>query len=255
MRSNPVLKALLNTRGSNAKLGPDVYSWSLPPGTTCPGKSKVCREICYARALAKRRPGVATAWNTCLRLSERSDFSDLLSEALIALRHREMTRNPGCRWVILRLHVSGDFYSPIYMQAWMKALGYVNVGDPVVPIIPWTYTRIWRVPWLSTAMQICSSFIRTTWPRWLWCSSDPDTGAPPPWVNEARMIPYPSDQPRAEWKRVNSQNPSTCPHLSAQLRGDSSAPTCQECGRCWNPAHTAPRRLGIGRLIQFPQHR
>jgi len=248
MRTNPVLKALLNSRGQNSKLGPVVYSWSLPPGVTCPGQSEICRRICYAKNICGRYPEVDPAWRKNLKLSERPDFPKLLALALEQLQERESNRS---KRVLLRIHVGGDFYSPAYLQAWTQAIVYANC-DESVPVIPWAYTRIWRVPWLVSSLQ-------SPWPAWLWCSNDPSTETVCQWVNEAKMIPYPRDSHKrdamTQWKRRLVADRRTCPHLAEKFHVNPEPPTCQQCGRCWDPEKIRPQKLGRGRVILFPQHR
>lgn len=259
MQSNPVLRSLLSTRGRNRKLGRAVYSWSIPPVETCPGRTGLCQSICYARKMASRFTHIRKAWRANLNLSERPDFSDLLTSALISIRQIEQKRQGGVESIPLRIHVSGDFYSPEYIHSWMKALHQANLSNAGPVIRPWGYTRIWRVPWLATAVHVYSMYLRTFWPGWLWCSSDLETGPPPKWAPEARMIPRPAPATREElwkWRLRMVQDRCICPVIDSQLTRRQQTTTCQECGRCWDATRCpSPRHSrGRGQVIVFPQH-
>ena len=118
----------------NSKLGtlPNV---SLLPIETCP-LNKYCRDACYAVKFTKVYPSVKKAWsdNTNLARNDMEAFFDGIREALDGLKPE-----------FFRLHVSGDFFSQEYFNAWCqlaseypdtkflaftKALGFVRGSIP-----------------------------------------------------------------------------------------------------------------------------
>lgn len=119
-------KLLTFSRG-NAKLGADIHTFSLPAGYSCPGALK-----CLSRA--DRKSGTITdgpltefrcfaasaeAVYPAVRISRWSNF-----ELLKAAKTREAMRDliadslPN-KATIIRVHVSGDFFSEDYFLAWM----------------------------------------------------------------------------------------------------------------------------------------
>lgn len=109
----------------NTKLGMDgVYTYSRLPGRiggTCPGATPECQDICYAMRVIKTPP----VWDVWVRNSQEEG---LLDEPL----------PPDAK--IVRLHVGGDFDTPLYIQHWIKlALEHPDVRF-------FGYTRSWRVP-------------------------------------------------------------------------------------------------------------
>ncbi len=125
----------------NLKLGMDgVYTYSRLPGAvglggnppkgTCPGASSYCDFICYARRVVTCPP----VWDMWARNSETETIPDELP--------------PDAK--LVRLHVSGDFTTPKYVQQWIAlALRRADVYF-------WGYTRSWRLSDLLPDLnQLC----------------------------------------------------------------------------------------------------
>ncbi len=113
----------------NLKLGMDgVYTYSRLPGRvggTCPGSTEECESICYAMRV---RDGAPVVWDVWASNSLSLSGWDVLAEPL----------PPDAK--IVRIHVSGDFDTPLYIQHWIKlVLGHPNVQF-------FGYTRSWCVP-------------------------------------------------------------------------------------------------------------
>jgi len=183
-----VLRAIRGTRKRNSKLG-TVYSWSLPPLETCPGATAVCQRQCYAKK-ARRHPSAWNRWQRNFELSRSRRFIEVLPRVLRQL--------PEC---LLRLHVSGDFYSVPYTRSWIWAAG----ENPHIHL--WTYTRSWRVP------RILRVFGSPP-PGWIMASVDRETGLAPPGFRVAYMY---------EDKFVSSRD--LCRHQSRGVQ-------CAGCGLC-----------------------
>jgi hypothetical protein len=139
-------------------------------------------------------------------LTLRSDFAVILSAALARLKPNQ-----------LRIHVSGDFYSADYLNAWLYAL------KQNTHLKPFAFTRSWRV-------EAIARLIRLTKPHWLFASVDEEANAAPEFMKTAKM----ELQVRA---KVGVKNPTPNPALrfvpnicTEQLAPDKV--NCRSCGRC-----------------------
>ena len=131
----------------NYKIGTNVYTYSRLPGNpsrqalgitgapeaagrwagTCPGATPECEAICYARRPVEEVGPVASLW---LGNSARADVPPIPADAKL-----------------LRIHVSGDFDSTDYIDAWIDRL------KERPDVRAWAYTRSWRVPSLLCALE------------------------------------------------------------------------------------------------------
>jgi len=111
------------TRG-NEKIK-EALVWSIPSGKTCPGATKLCSVICYARQSEIQYHNVVppSRWHN-LRLTKRADFAEIMIKALKRRRYRA-----------LRIHESGDFYSQVYLNKW------VGIIKALPEWIFWAYTK------------------------------------------------------------------------------------------------------------------
>lgn len=125
----PLTVYLPDTRGvvvspygkGNLKIGPDVFTYSRVAGRyellgTCPGSSEECEAVCYA----KRITGVVK--EQYVQNSRTAQVPPIPAE---------------CR--LLRIHISGDFDRPLYIEAWIRRL------QQRPDVTAWGYTRSWRV--------------------------------------------------------------------------------------------------------------
>lgn len=100
MRKGGIFVNISISKG-NGKLG-SIQSVSLPAGVTCRPCS--CAKKCYARRIERRRPSVAAAYKTNLRvLTEQPDVYWREVEAAIMLSR------------FFRFHVSGDIPNATYL--------------------------------------------------------------------------------------------------------------------------------------------
>lgn len=96
--------------------GVKTYNWGIPAYQsksgfrTCPWAGQ-CATGCYARQGAYIWPNVAQAFETRLTLARSKDFIDVLTTEI---RRRHVVR--------LRVHDSGDFFSPKYRDDWFKIM-------------------------------------------------------------------------------------------------------------------------------------
>ncbi len=91
----------------NETMPTSVGIWNLPALTTCT-PSPWCREHCYAcKGRFVWRP-IRRAYQERLRISKRNDF--------VLRMVNEIKRRRSLNFV--RIHISGDFYSPEYVVKW-----------------------------------------------------------------------------------------------------------------------------------------
>jgi len=111
----------------NIKLG-KIFNFSLPCKDTCPGKTTLCEEICYVDGFHR------SAREAYQRNYEASLLSTFHAEVIAKLR-RVRSRDK-----VFRIHVSGDFYTQVYIQKW------ILIARALPDWKFFGYTRSWRVP-------------------------------------------------------------------------------------------------------------
>ena len=153
----------------NSKLGPGIFSFSIPAEHTCPGRTVACALACYAKrghfihAITKKRH----------RLNyEASLEADFASQMIAAIRHHDAKT--------IRLHAAGDFYSSAYVAAWTKIARRCRGTS-----FYW-YTRSWRTPELLGPLTAFAALPNV----FGWWSEDRDTGPSPetPGVRAAFLV-------------------------------------------------------------------
>ncbi len=116
----------LLSRGNN-KLDKSVFGWSLPPIKSCLNCSE-CKDTCYARLPYNRWPVVRKAWDKNFDLAKSGEFESLLITEIKQARKNVKT---------VRIHVSGDFFSQDYIQAWERII----LKFPTIKF--YTYTKVY----------------------------------------------------------------------------------------------------------------
>ena len=215
----------LLTRG-NSKIGEGAHIWSLPAVTTCPGMSEACRH-CYAQVGRYRFPAVIERLDWNLTEAKKPGFSDRMI--------REVKRK-GC--LAVRVHASGDAFSPSYAKAWSRVFS----ACPNTKF--WGYSRSWRDAPTWEAMKPWASFKNVR----LWASADRFTGMPtdlPPGVRVAWLLTESGEVPpsgvhlvfrirglRKESPRIGLRVLPVCPNeLGINGKRDEEV-TCGSCQRC-----------------------
>ena len=150
--------ALLLVQG-NTKLGSAIHAFSLPAGLSCPGRSRLCYQHCYARQGHYLFASVQQALARNYRQSQRAGFVDRMVGEILGSRAR-----------VVRIHASGDFYSPGYARQWLK----IARSCPAVRF--YAYSRSWRAPALWPVLQDLARLLNVR----LWLSCDAQTGIPSP---------------------------------------------------------------------------
>ncbi len=105
--------------------GIDLYNFGIPAfqskdGTrTCPNAG-ACAAGCYARSGAYAWGNVQQAYEARLTLTKSENFIFIMHQEIETLRAKSVKRK---RQLVLRVHDSGDFYSPEYQQSWYSLAG------------------------------------------------------------------------------------------------------------------------------------
>ena len=95
-----------------------LYNWGIPAYKsntgviTCPNASK-CISGCYAKSGAYLFSNVAKAYESRLKLTQHVEFKTVIKYHIDKLLKKHKTGQ-----VLIRIHDSGDFYSPEYLEAW-----------------------------------------------------------------------------------------------------------------------------------------
>lgn len=218
---------------TNSKLGPGIYSWSLPAGAahSCPGETSLCRAVCYAKRGHFHHGSVFACHDRNLAFSKTPDFVPWMQQTI---RNNLVS--------VLRVHVGGDFYSVEYVRKWAQ------IANTSRRTTLFGYTRSWRQPELLPELIRLSLYRNVQ----LWWSMDRETG-PAPIVRgikraylaiddaDANTAPDDCDlvfrdNPKTPMKKANGVQ--VCPPEN----GVPTDPkiTCARCGICWR-SESRPR--------------
>lgn len=206
---------------SNGKLGEWIVHFDVPPVLTCPGRTPICEQSCYALRSRFTFSSVRERLRWCYEQSLRSDF---VKKMRAELRVRAFP--------VVRLHVAGDFYSVEYIEKWHQ----------VMRAFPRTrfyfYSRSFNVPELFPGLVCLASLDNVR----AWWSVDVDSVIPdvvPPRVRLAYMqtdatVPDGVDlifRTRAVLNAPRVSLPMLCP--SDTPAGRRSGMNCGQCGHCF----------------------
>ncbi len=114
--SKPVYNWLTQNSKIKKMSGPTTFNWGIPAYQsttglkTCPNAA-ACAVGCYATMGAYRFSNVAKVFEARLKLSQSPNFGLIINAEL---RRRSVKR--------LRIHDSGDFYSPEYTNRWLAII-------------------------------------------------------------------------------------------------------------------------------------
>jgi hypothetical protein len=124
--------------GTSGSLLSTVLVWNLPPMATCPAATPWCRSHCYNGDQRKDVFRVAE-W------SENWWWVENAPSALAAVLADQLaTARQPCG---VRLHSSGDFYSPQYVDFWTCLISSHR------EVVFWGYTRAWTLPSLRSRLE------------------------------------------------------------------------------------------------------
>jgi hypothetical protein len=106
-----------------------VFTWNLLSRLTCPGATLWCERNCYAHKGNFTFPSVRAAHRRNTILSRLPSFVDRMTEEV---RGRDLE--------VLRVHSSGDLYSPEYAEKWLRIAKRCKTTHFLA------YTRTWSLP-------------------------------------------------------------------------------------------------------------
>jgi hypothetical protein len=216
-------------RKGNSKLGKKIHQWSLPAGIRkiCIGATARCLKICYALRHHYLRPNVQNSLAINYKLSLSNKFVPFVFSYLQLLIV-----------FIVRIHASGDFYSPGYVRKWIRIIK----SRPDVTF--YAYTRSWRRGdgKNNDEMILALTELAALPNARLWLSCDVDTGKavdiPHTSVcylqsDDRDVPPYKVDlffrnKRNTISKRVN--NTLVCP-----VENGVTSTTCSACQLCFKP--------------------
>lgn len=128
----------LHISRENKKLVPnefvDFVIWNLPAIFTCPFRTLQCTLQCYARkAETPHFKGTLIARVSNYLMSKLPDFVDIMSNEILKITARSKKK-----YIIVRIHESGDFYNRVYAQKWLEICRRCSVDKRIVFI---AYTK------------------------------------------------------------------------------------------------------------------
>ncbi len=224
-------------KNGNSKVA--CYTWDLPEGATCPGRSAFCLD-CYAVAMSKGTKESSMMGSRVLRLKAWAEHREWWRKEMVAecLKYGAMAP--------VRIHVAGDFFNAEYTRDW------IGVVKACPGTYFWGYTRSWAVdPKAKGAKDLLKALneLRALPNMTLFASFDPTMPVPPanwlwagiygdPRMSTKRRVPRPviicpeiAGTPQ-DWRGVRE---GAGPPLAAD--GFPRLATCRACGWCWNTAN------------------
>lgn len=141
----------------NGKLSASVWHFDIPPIVTCPARSNLCVERCYALRRRFVFPQVKERLQWAFDQAKRSDFVPKMVNELF---------RKGV--MVLRWHVAGDIFSPSYAR---KILAIVQQSPHTKH---WIYSRSWRISRIERVLRQLAKQSNMA----VWYSCDSETGLP-----------------------------------------------------------------------------
>lgn len=215
----------------NSKLGNEVFSFSLPAISTCPGSSELCRSACYATKGHFRRGNIQRKYSALEQIA-REDYRSLASKLVEEIRERSVE--------IVRIHASGDFFSVDYVRLWALVIAQTEETKY------YAYTRSWRIPEIREILENLYALVPEQLK--LWYSCDRETGIPevrPEGIGIAWMMQNDDDLPPVSLTtkdivfRVKRKTPQkrvglalVCPKEQGSTSQAIDNLTCGKCRFC-----------------------
>ncbi len=117
--------------------------WNLPSAKTCPGQTKLCAELCYAKNSEEFYHNVVPqSRQKNFEISKSTNFVEIMLEALRRRRIR-----------VMRIHESGDFYSQRYLNDW------VTIMSELEDFTFFAYTKSYALQW-DEALKLENFYLR-----------------------------------------------------------------------------------------------
>lgn len=213
----------------NSKLGPLIHGWSIPAVATCPGRSHLCENACYACTGYFIMPTVRRCHERSFEFSKTDGFAEWMTSTCKSRFIRNM-----------RVHVSGDFYDVPYTRKW------IEIAKAARHTKFFAYTRSWRCDDILPELIQWSRLPNVV----LWWSIDRETGPAPliPGIRRAYMAIDDVDTQHApdDCDLIFRENTHTVIKYARDVlvcpveNGVTQGVTCSKCGICWDKLR-APR--------------
>lgn len=157
----PKVTALLKFSQGNAKLGKNIFTFSLPSGFACP-HALDCLSKAH-KTTGKITDGKATQFR-CFSASQEALYPtvrkqrwhnfDVLKGLSVAEMYGLISRSLPSKANMVRIHVGGDFFSQAYFDAWLA----VAEDNPSVTFYAYTKSLPY---WVARLDSIPSNLILT----------------------------------------------------------------------------------------------
>ncbi|CAN5277801.1 hypothetical protein BH10PLA2_BH10PLA2_27440 [soil metagenome] len=203
----------------NQKLGTSIGHFDLMPVETCPGRTSICTRVCYARSGRFVFPKVLEKLRWNYQQSLREDFVARLVKEI---------RSKGM--LVIRQHVSGDFYDEFYARKWLAVIKQC----PRVRF--YAYTRSFVIPEIASVLEEMAALRCMK----LWYSVDNESGIPkriPPGVKLAYLQTQKDEKPDLidlifRVRRLRRQRLSLALVCPAEVPNAHDV-TCGSCQKCF----------------------
>ena len=205
----------------NTKLGALIWGWSIPAmRAICVGATELCASLCYAMRGFFLMPSVSKSHKQNYEMSLQKEFPEYMGLEISRIFAR-----------VVRLHVSGDFYSVAYVRKWLRIVR----RRPHVTF--YAYTRSWReskfMPVLEELAALPNFF--------LFYSCDAETGEPPESDYARRAYLMTSDEDVAPYHvDLNFRNKAQTVmkfdregRLICPYENGVTSTTCSKCKLCF----------------------
>jgi hypothetical protein len=202
-------------------LGQSIFAWSIPAIRTCPGKSSICSELCYATKNRYARGFVQKRLQWCYEQSQRRDFVERMQG--------EIYRRGV---LVLRVHVAGDMATPAYARKW------IEIATRCASTRFFCYSRSWRVEEIKPLLFTFGALPNVR----LWLSADAATSIPPEipegvrvaWLQRDQSLPPASDLVFRIQRLRKLPAPAGIPVCAHETpEGKAKGVNCSNCGVCW----------------------
>lgn len=221
----------------NTKLGKGIYSWSIPAVFTCPGKSSLCSNLCYAKDGFFRYANVKESHKKNFKASRSKKFAAAMTAAIRRRKAR-----------VVRIHVAGDFYSAAYAGKWLEV---IRACPDTVFVL---YTRSWRK---KPILAVIGKIARQPNAR-VWLSCDREMGPPPRLKRTRRAFMMVTDEDVAPFKVDIVFRDSTSTRMKFDPKGRFVCPveqgvkrkfhmTCAACQVCIRPDPAPVKEVALCR--------
>lgn len=153
------MNTILKFQQGNAKLGKNIFTFSLPAGHSCPFASDCLSKAdplsgkltdgpdtkfrCFAASAEAIYPAVRQArWHNFELLREAKSLDNMAALIIASLPKKAY---------IIRVHVSGDFFNEQYFKAWIK------VSKERPDILFYAYTKSLNY-WVNNILEVPDNF-------------------------------------------------------------------------------------------------